>query len=157
MEKIAIVGAGPGGLLCARMLQEHGIEATVYDADASADARDAGGSLDLHADFSDAPPSDPPGLTARRAAERALAEGYVGRVVLGHVTALAALPPAELGPLAELLARVQALVRRATRAPEPTTLTVDTVVLDLLSRRVTRDGKALDLRPRELRCAAALS
>jgi two-component system, OmpR family, response regulator len=50
---------------------------------------------------------------------------------------------------AELLARVQALVRRATRAPEPTTLTVDGVVLDLLSRKVTRDGKAIDLRPRE--------
>jgi two-component system OmpR family response regulator len=50
---------------------------------------------------------------------------------------------------AELLARVQALVRRATRAPEPTTLAVDDVVLDLLSRRVSRAGKALDLRPRE--------
>jgi DNA-binding response OmpR family regulator len=50
---------------------------------------------------------------------------------------------------AELLARVQALVRRATRAPEPTTLTVDDLALDLLSRRVTRAGKVLDLRPRE--------
>src|SRR5439155_682002 len=38
----------------------------------------------------------------------------------------------------ELLARVQALVRRASRAPEPTTLTVADLVLDLLSRRVTR-------------------
>src|SRR5579872_5854048 len=50
---------------------------------------------------------------------------------------------------AELLARVQALVRRATRAPEPTTLTVDDLVLDLLSRRVTRGGTIVDLRPRE--------
>jgi DNA-binding response OmpR family regulator len=50
---------------------------------------------------------------------------------------------------AELLARVQALVRRASRSPEPTTLTVDDLVLDLLSRRVTRGGVALDLRPRE--------
>jgi two-component system, OmpR family, response regulator len=50
---------------------------------------------------------------------------------------------------AELLARVQALVRRATRTPEPTTLTVDDLVLDLLSRRVTRGGKPIDLRPRE--------
>ena len=50
---------------------------------------------------------------------------------------------------AELLARVQALVRRATRAPEPRSLTLDDVTLDLLSRRVTRGGKALDLRPRE--------
>jgi DNA-binding response OmpR family regulator len=50
---------------------------------------------------------------------------------------------------AELLARVQALVRRATRASDPTTLTVDDVVLDLLSRKVMRAGKPLDLRPRE--------
>jgi two-component system, OmpR family, response regulator len=50
---------------------------------------------------------------------------------------------------AELLARVQALVRRATRTPEPTTLTIEDVSLDLLSRRVTREGKVLDLRPRE--------
>src|SRR5207344_829887 len=50
---------------------------------------------------------------------------------------------------AELLARVQALVRRASRSPEPTTLTVEDLVLDLLSRRVTRGGAALELRPRE--------
>jgi DNA-binding response OmpR family regulator len=50
---------------------------------------------------------------------------------------------------AELLARVQALVRRATRAPEPTTLTVKDLVLDLLSRRVTRGDAPIDLRPRE--------
>ena len=50
---------------------------------------------------------------------------------------------------AELLARVQALLRRATRAPEPTTLTVADIVLDLLSRRVTRAGRQIDLRPRE--------
>jgi len=50
---------------------------------------------------------------------------------------------------AELLARVQALVRRASRTPEPTTLKVDELVLDLLSRRVTRGDVVLDLRPRE--------
>ena len=50
---------------------------------------------------------------------------------------------------AELLARVQALVRRATRTPEPTTLTVGDLVLDLLSRRVTRGGTPIDLQPRE--------
>jgi two-component system OmpR family response regulator len=50
---------------------------------------------------------------------------------------------------AELLARVQALVRRASRAPEPTTLTVADLSLDLLSRRVARGGVALELRPRE--------
>lgn len=50
---------------------------------------------------------------------------------------------------AELLARVQALVRRATRTPEPATLRVAELELDLLSRRVTRAGARLDLRPRE--------
>jgi two-component system OmpR family response regulator len=50
---------------------------------------------------------------------------------------------------AELLARVQALVRRATRTPEPTTLTVEDLSLDLLSRKVTRAGVPIDLRPRE--------
>jgi two-component system, OmpR family, response regulator len=50
---------------------------------------------------------------------------------------------------AELLARVQALVRRASRAPEATTLTVDDLVLDLLSRRVRRGDQLIELRPRE--------
>src|SRR5262252_1052421 len=50
---------------------------------------------------------------------------------------------------AELLARVQALVRRATRAPEPTTLVVEDIDLDLLSRRVVRSGTPIELRPRE--------
>ncbi|HUR34530.1 MAG TPA: response regulator transcription factor [Vicinamibacterales bacterium] len=50
---------------------------------------------------------------------------------------------------AELLARVQALVRRASRTPETTTLTVGDLVMDLLSRRVTRAGQVIDLRPRE--------
>jgi DNA-binding response OmpR family regulator len=50
---------------------------------------------------------------------------------------------------AELLARVQALIRRATLTPEPTTLTAGDLVLDLLSRRVTRGGTQIDLQPRE--------
>jgi two-component system, OmpR family, response regulator len=50
---------------------------------------------------------------------------------------------------AELLARVQALVRRASRTPEATTLTVGDLVLDLLTRKVTRGGQPIDLRPRE--------
>ncbi|WP_419992929.1 FAD-dependent oxidoreductase [Streptomyces boninensis] len=48
--RIAVIGAGPGGLTCARILQRHGIAATVYDRDPSPDARDQGGTLDLHAD-----------------------------------------------------------------------------------------------------------
>lgn len=50
---------------------------------------------------------------------------------------------------AELLARVQALVRRATRTPEPTTLAAGDLAVDLLARRVTRAGKEIELRPRE--------
>ncbi|MGW3949913.1 FAD-dependent oxidoreductase [Streptomyces sp. NPDC004752] len=48
--RISIIGAGPGGLTCARILQQHGIAVTVYDRDASPDARNQGGTLDLHAD-----------------------------------------------------------------------------------------------------------
>jgi two-component system OmpR family response regulator len=49
----------------------------------------------------------------------------------------------------ELLARVQALVRRSTRTSEATTLTVGDLTLDLLSRHVTRGGVQIELRPRE--------
>jgi two-component system, OmpR family, response regulator len=50
----------------------------------------------------------------------------------------------------ELLARVQALIRRATGAPAATQLTVGDLTLDLLSRRATRAGREIDpLRPRE--------
>lgn len=48
--RIAVIGAGPGGLTCARILQRHGIDVAVYDRDPGPDARDQGGSLDLHAD-----------------------------------------------------------------------------------------------------------
>ena len=50
---------------------------------------------------------------------------------------------------AELLARVQALLRRSGGTPEPTRLTLGDLSLDLLSRRVERAGQVLDLRPRE--------
>jgi len=49
----------------------------------------------------------------------------------------------------ELLARVEALVRRATRTAEPSTLTVGDLSLDLRARRVTRAGQRIDLQARE--------
>jgi len=49
-EPIVVVGAGLGGLTLARTLHVHGIEAAVYELDASAGARDQGGMLDMHAE-----------------------------------------------------------------------------------------------------------
>lgn len=49
----------------------------------------------------------------------------------------------------ELLARLHALMRRASGAVEATRLTVGELVLDLVTRSVTRAGRSLDLPPRE--------
>jgi two-component system OmpR family response regulator len=49
----------------------------------------------------------------------------------------------------ELLARVQALIRRATQTPEPTRLAVGDLTLDLLTREVECAGQRIDLQPRE--------
>src|SRR6187200_2085333 len=50
---------------------------------------------------------------------------------------------------AELLARLQALIRRSTGQTEPTRLSLGDLSLDLLSRRAERAGTPIDLRPRE--------
>jgi 2-polyprenyl-6-methoxyphenol hydroxylase-like FAD-dependent oxidoreductase len=45
---IAILGAGPAGLTLARLLQQHNISCTIYEADENRHFRNQGGSLDLH-------------------------------------------------------------------------------------------------------------
>lgn len=49
----------------------------------------------------------------------------------------------------ELLARIQALIRRASDIPEPTGITVGNLSIDLLRRVVTRADKKIALQPRE--------
>jgi two-component system OmpR family response regulator len=49
----------------------------------------------------------------------------------------------------ELLARIHALLRRATGAAEPTRVVVGDLTMDLLSRQVTRAGTRIDLQARE--------
>ncbi len=49
----------------------------------------------------------------------------------------------------ELLARVQALIRRASGLAEPTRLAVGDLSLNLLTREVTRGGLKMDLQPIE--------
>ncbi|MFE3167044.1 FAD-dependent oxidoreductase [Streptomyces sp. NPDC059224] len=69
---IAVIGAGLGGLTLARVLQVHGVEAAVFDLDASDAARTQGGMLDIH---------DDSGQAALRAAglhEQFLAQVHAG-------------------------------------------------------------------------------
>ncbi len=49
----------------------------------------------------------------------------------------------------ELLARVQALLRRASGASEPVSLTVGDLSMNLLTRQVARGHNQIDLQPRE--------
>jgi two-component system OmpR family response regulator len=49
----------------------------------------------------------------------------------------------------ELLARLQALIRRANRITEPTTLTAGPLTVDLIRRKVKRSGQDIELQPLE--------
>ena len=52
---------------------------------------------------------------------------------------------------AELLARIEVLVRRANPGETQTKMRVGGLEMDLLARKVTRDGQDIDLQPREFR------
>ncbi|GHG93479.1 FAD-dependent oxidoreductase [Streptomyces rubradiris] len=71
-HRVAVVGAGLGGLALARVLHVHGIEAALFDLDASPRARAQGGMLDIH---------DDTGQEALRAA--GLHEEFLARVHAG--------------------------------------------------------------------------
>lgn len=47
-KKVAVIGAGPGGLTLARLLQLKNIAVTVYERDANKNARVQGSPLDMH-------------------------------------------------------------------------------------------------------------
>ncbi|MFI9046226.1 FAD-dependent oxidoreductase [Streptomyces sp. NPDC053427] len=50
IPRIAIVGGGPGGLVCARTLQRHGMPVTVFESEATPDSRSQGGTFDIRDD-----------------------------------------------------------------------------------------------------------
>ncbi|MEI6633011.1 MAG: response regulator transcription factor [Chlamydiota bacterium] len=49
----------------------------------------------------------------------------------------------------ELLTRIQALIRRANRSPEPTAISVGHLSIDLVKRKVFREEREIELQPRE--------
>lgn len=57
--------------------------------------------LDLHQDFKD----DADGMSIEYLSKKTIAEGFVGRVSVGHLTSLGALPPERLNPIADLMAK----------------------------------------------------
>ena len=59
--------------------------------------------IDLHQDFKD----EYEGQTIAYLCEKTIKEGYQGRVSVGHLTTLGAMPDAELNPIIELMAKAQ--------------------------------------------------
>ncbi|CAF9912769.1 MAG: hypothetical protein ALECFALPRED_008301 [Alectoria fallacina] len=46
--RFAIIGAGPGGLTLARILQHNGMQCTIFELDQNRSTRDQGAIVDLH-------------------------------------------------------------------------------------------------------------
>ncbi|MEH7354552.1 amidohydrolase family protein [Neobacillus drentensis] len=59
--------------------------------------------IDFHQDFKD----DADGITIEYVCDKTIAEGYVGRVSVGHLTALGALPKERLEPIIKKMAEAQ--------------------------------------------------
>ncbi|MBO0479885.1 amidohydrolase family protein [Vagococcus fluvialis] len=59
--------------------------------------------IDLHQDFAD----ESTNMSIEYLCNKTIAEGYEGRVSVGHLTALHALTPEELAPIVELMAKAQ--------------------------------------------------
>ena len=59
--------------------------------------------IDFHQDFKD----EYAGQSIKYLCEKTIKEGYQGRVSVGHMTSIAAMPDAELAPILELMAKAQ--------------------------------------------------
>ena len=59
--------------------------------------------IDLHQDFKD----DAEGQTIEMVCRKVIEEGYIGRLSVGHLTSLGALPDGKLKPIIELMAEAQ--------------------------------------------------
>jgi cytosine/creatinine deaminase len=62
--------------------------------------------IDFHQDFKD----DADGITIQYVCEKTIQEGYEGRVSVGHLTSLGALPKEKLDPIVELINKAQVSV-----------------------------------------------
>ena len=110
-KKVVIVGAGPGGLTLARLLQMRGADVAVYERDQSRQARVQGSALDLHED-SGLAALEAAGLTDafwanhRSDLDRLRLTDHRGTVLHDHRRTMSGAgkrPEIERGPLRELL------------------------------------------------------